>query len=149
MWQRHRKALIGVGLVVSVVLWWLFRPEALFTKRPVNETAPTDVAALQPLFTGSLHASASIQMTGRVNVVKPHDYLELEISNLESLVPGPFTVALAAEKESAQTLVLGTVTAGGHERLRIPGDQSPDLPRTVLLMDNSHQVLATAMLEPF
>lgn len=149
-WQRYRGAVLIAGIAVGIVLWWLFRPEALFLNRQVSETAPADVAAIQPLFTGSLHSTgAATQTTGRVNVLKNGAGFQLEIADLASQASGPFTVALAASETDSQPGGLGAVSAGGHEKLSIPDGLNPGGHRIVLLMDRSNQVVAKAALEPF
>lgn len=135
---------------MAIVLWWLFRPEALFISRQVSETAPADVAEIQPLFTGSLHtAGTAAPTTGRVNVLKTGAGYQVEISDLESPATGPFTVEMAANDADPQPAGLGTVSASGHEKLTLPAGLSPNGHRIVWLMDRSNQVVAKANLEPF
>jgi hypothetical protein len=148
--HRHRGAILIAGITVAIGLWWLFRPEALFINRQVSETAPADVAEIQPVFTGSLHTvGTAAPTTGRVNILKTGPGFQLEISDLESQATGPFTVGMAAADTDTQPAGLGTVSASGHEKLTLPAGVNPDGHRIVLLMDHSNQIVAKANLEPF
>lgn len=151
LWRKHRTLLICSALVVLACLWWLFRPELLFVNKRVNETAPSGIAALQPVFTGDLHAVSGAGVTkGRVNVLKKGNSLQLEISDLESTAGRSFTVALAAVADSTSGAThLGSVTVSNNEKLAIPPGLDPGSNTTVLLIDASHRVIAKAALEPF
>ena len=132
-------------------LWWVFRPELLFVNKRVNDAAPSGIAALQPVFTGELHAVGGAAAThGRVNIFRQGSSLQLQISNLESKAGPSFTVALAADAGSTSGGTnLGSVTVSGNEKLTIPTGLDPGSDRPVLLIDASHQVVAKAALEPF
>lgn len=151
MWRKHRTLIICLALVVLACLWWLFRPELLFVNKRVNEAAPSGIAALQPVFTGELHAVGGAGAThGRVNILKEGSGLQLEISNLESTAGRSFAVALAAKAGSTSDATsLGSVTVSGDEKLAIPPGLDPGSNTTVLLIDGSHRVIAKAALEPF
>ncbi len=151
LWRKYRTLITCLALLVLACFWRLFRPERLFINTRVNEVAPSGIAALQPVFTGELHAVGGAAAThGRVNIFKEGSSLQLQISNLESKAGPSFTVALAAEAGSASgDTNLGSVTASGNEKLAIPTGLDPGSDRTVLLIDASHQVVAKAALEPF
>ncbi len=151
IWRKYRILVICFALVVLACFWWLFRPERLFINTRVNEAAPSGIAALQPVFTGELHAVSGAAAThGRVNIFKAGSSLQLQISNFESKAGTSFTVALAAKAGStAGGTSLGSVTVSGNEKLAIPTGLDPGSDKTVLLMDASHQVVAKAALEPF
>lgn len=151
IWRKHRTLIICSALVVLACLWWLFRPELLFVNQRVNEVAPDGISALQPVFTGELHAVGAAAAThGRVNIFRKGSSLQLQISNFESTAGISFTVALAAKAGATSGATsLGSLTASGNEKLTIPTGLDPDRNRTVLLIDTSHQVVATADLEPF
>lgn len=151
IWRKYRILVICFALVVLACFWWLFRPERLFTNVRVNEAAPSGIAALQPVFTGELHAVSGAAAThGRVNIFKDGSSLQLQISNLETKAGSSFTVALAAKAGATSGATnLGSVTVSGNEKLAIPTGLDPGSNRTVLLIDASHQIVATADLEPF
>lgn len=151
VWRKYRILLICFALVVLACFWWLFRPERLFINMRVNEFAPSGIAALQPVFTGELHAVSGAAAThGRVNIFKDGSSLQLQISNLETKAGPSFTVALAAKAGATSGAAsLGSVTVSGNEKLAIPAGLDPGSNRTVLLIDASHQIVATANLEPF
>lgn len=149
-WRKHRTLLILIFLAVAVVLWWLFRPELLFINKRVSQAAPPGVDAIQPLFTGSLHAVGDASDThGRVNILKAGNQLQFEISNLESKAANSFTVALGPGESLPQAKVLGEVVVGRQQSLALPAGLDPASNGTVLLTDNGHRVLAKATLEPF
>jgi hypothetical protein len=151
IWRKYRILIICFALVMLVCFWWLFRPERLFINTRINEAAPSRIAALQPVFTGELHAVDGAAATrGRANIFKDGSSLHLQISNLESKAGRSFVVALAAETDSTSGgTSLGSVTVSGNEKLAIPTGLDPGSDKTVLLMDASHQVVAKAALEPF
>ncbi len=151
IWHKHRTLIICSALVVLACLWWVFRPELLFVNKRVNDAAPSGIAALQPVFTGELHAVGGAAAThGRVNIFRQGSSLQLQISNLESKAGPSFTVALAADAGSTSGGTnLGSVTVSGNEKLTIPTGLDPGSDRPVLLIDASHQVVAKAALEPF
>ena len=151
IWHKHRTLILCLALVVLACFWWLFRPERLFINMRVNEAAPSGIAALQPVFTGELHAVGGAAAThGRVNIVREGGTLQLQISNLESKAGLSFTVALSAKSGSTSGGTnLGSVTVSGNEKLAIPTGLDPGSNRTVLLIDGSHRVVAEAALEPF
>ncbi len=151
IWRKYRILVICFTLLVLACLWWLFRPERLFINMRVNEAAPGGIAALQPVFTGELHAVSGAAAThGRVNIFKQGSSLQLRFSNLESTAGTSFTVALTtkAGSESGATS-LGSVTISGHEKLTIPMGLDPGSNNTVLLIDPPHQLVAKATLESF
>jgi hypothetical protein len=150
-WRKYRSLIALSALVAGTVLWWLFRPELLFIDKHVNEAEPPGIAAIQPAFTGSLHAASDAGEThGRVNILKTGKDLHLEISDLESKADGPFTVALAPTPDSTWGAhVLGTVTTAGHEKLPIPPGIDLASNTAVLLMDPSQRVIGKATIEPF
>ena len=149
-WRQHRTLITLAALLVAVALWWLFRPELLFINKQVNQAAPVGIAAIQPVFTASLHAVGNAGEThGRVNILKNGNELQLEMSNLESKAASSFTVALGPTESLAQAKVLGDVVVGGHEKLALPPGLNPASDKTVLLTDNAHRILAKATLEPF
>ncbi len=151
IWHKHRTLIICLALVVLACFWWLFRPERLFINTRINEAAPSGIAALQPVFTGELHAVGAAAATrGRVNIFKEGSSLQLQISNLETKAGLSFTVALAAKPGSTSGgTSLGSVTVSENKKLAIPTRLDPGSNRTVLLIDASHQVVAEAALEPF
>ena len=151
IWRKYRILVICFTLLVLACLWWLFRPERLFINMRVNEAAPSGIAALQPVFTGELHAVSGAAAThGRVNIFKDGSGLRLQISDLESKAGRSFVVALATEADSTSGgTSLGSVTVSGNEKLAIPTGLDPGNDKTVLLMDATHQVVAKAALEPF
>ena len=150
-WRRYRTVLTLLALLLAIGLWWLFRPERLFINQQVDETAPAGIAAIQPVFTGSLHSiGEKDKIQGRVNVVKNGNRLQLEIPNLESKARSSFTVALASSADSMSAeKTLGTITIAGHEKLAIPSGLDLTSNKMVLLTDESHNVLAKATLESF
>ena len=137
IWHKHRTLIICSALVVLACLWWLFRPELLFVNKRVSDAAPSGIAALQPVFTGELHAVGGAAAThGRVNIFKQGSSLQLQISNLESKAGPSFTVALATKAGSTSGgTSLGSVTVSGNKRLAIPTGLDPASNRTVLLID--------------
>ena len=151
IWRKYRILVICFALVVLACFWWLFRPERLFINTRVNEAAPSGIVALQPVFTGNLHAVGPAAVThGRVNIFREGSSLQLQISNLDSEAGTSFTVALAAKAGSTSGATsLGSVTVSGNEKLAIPTGLDPGSNKTVLLIDASHQIVATADLEPF
>jgi hypothetical protein len=149
LWKRHRAAITVAALVVAAGLWYLFRPEKLFINKQVNESAPAALAAIQPLFTGSIHsAGGGTEITGRASVLKTAGGLELEISNLHGTGLKSLTVALAESDQDPQPSVLGTVSPGAT-KLPIPVGIDPAKSKEVMLLTGSHQVLAQASLESF
>jgi hypothetical protein len=150
IWQQHRGAFGIAGLAILVVLWYWFRPEKLFLNQRVNESAPATLIAQQPLFIGSLQREgAAGDTSGRVSVVKSGGGLELEISGLTSVAAKSFTVALAAPGNETHATELGPATSGAKVDLAIPRGIDPAVRKDVLLMDDSHHVLAKASLEAF
>ncbi len=151
IWRKYRILVICFALAVLACFWLLFRPERLFINMRVNEAAPVGIAALQPVFTGELHAVSGAAAThGRVNIIKQGSGLQLQISNLESKAGSSFTVALTTNAGSTSGgASLGSVTVSGNEKLAIPTGLDPGSNTTVLLIDPSHQVVASATLEPF
>jgi hypothetical protein len=149
--RKRRVPIIVLSLAVAVCLWWLFRPELLVINKRVNETAPAAIAEIQPLFTGSLHAVGNAPETsGRVNVLKKGNSLQLVILNLESKAATSFTVSLAPSTDKAsQSKPLGQVTVAGHQAFVIPHDLDLTIDKTVLLMDSSQKILAVTSLEAF
>ena len=150
-WRKYRSLIIVTAIAATAYLWWLFRPELLFISKHASESAPSAIAEIQPLFTGSLHAlSDAPETAGRVNVLKTGDSLQLEISNLQSEAATSFEVALAlAVDRSSPTRVLGKIAIAEHQTLTIPPGIDPAITKTVLLTDDSQRILATATLEPF
>jgi hypothetical protein len=147
---RLRIPLLLLGFFAAIGLWWLFRPELLFINQRVNETAPTAVATLQPIFTGSLRPLPGMQDThGRVNIIGRYGQLQLEITNFDSKEAPDFTVALAPMVDSSAAVQsLGSVTIAGHEVLPLPVGIDPTVDKAVLLMKDK-RLVATAILEPF
>ncbi|MFZ0589285.1 MAG: hypothetical protein WAM39_02265 [Bryobacteraceae bacterium] len=149
-WRKHRFLIALLALVMAIALWWLFRPELLFINKQVNQAAPAGIAAIQPVFTASLHPIDDASGPhGRVNILRSGHDLQLEISNLQSNAAKSFTVALGPSESVTRAAVVGRVTVAGHERLALPSGLDPAGNRTVLLTDDSHRILATATLEPF
>jgi len=151
IWRKYRILIICFALAAIICFWWLFRPERLFINKRVNEMAPSGIAALQPVFTGELHAVSGAAAThGRVNIFKHGSSLQLQISNLESTAGGSFTVAVAATAGSTSGgTSIGSVTVSSNEKLAIPPGLDPGSNTTVSLIDASHRVIARATLEPF
>lgn len=152
IWRKYRTLIICFAVAVLAYLWWQFRPELLFVNKRVNEAPPGSIAALQPVFTGELHAVGSAaEAHGRVNIFREGHGLQLQISNLETTAGASFTVVLAAKAASITGGTnLGSVTVSGNEKLAIPSGVDPGSNSTVLLIDASHQaVVAKATLEPF
>ena len=149
-WRQHRTLIALAALLVAVALWWLFRPELLFINKQVNQAAPVGIAAIQPVFTASLHAVGNAGEThGRVNILKDGNELQLEMSNLESKAASSFTVALGPTESLAEAKVLGRVAVAGHENFVLSPGLDPTSNKTVLLTDDSRRILAKATLEPF
>jgi hypothetical protein len=149
--RRYRRAILVVGVAMVIGLWWLFRPERLFINQQVNEVAPAEIASAQPLFIGSLHPVADgSQTTGTVSILKNGAQLQLKVSNLQSNSAQAFMVELGSAAESTQqAIVLGDITIGGNQTLNIPSGFDPVVHKTVLLADQSHNVIAKATLERF
>ncbi len=120
IWRRYRILVIYFALAALASFWWIFRPERLFVNTRVNEAAPSGIAALQPVFTGELHAvGGAVATHGRVNIFKVGSSLQLQISKLECSAGGPFGVALAATADStSHGTSISSVTVSGNDKLR-------------------------------
>ena len=146
---RYRKLLVAAALVVAFGLWYAFRPEKLFINQKVSEAAPAGIADTQPLFTGSLHASASSsESLGRVNVVRQSNKQTLQLVGLQAKSTGPLTVSVASGAGLPE--VVGTIDPGVSSKdltLLHPIDAASTT--KVMLADSTQHTVAVATLDAF
>jgi hypothetical protein len=68
--QRYSKKRISLSILALLVLfglWYAFRPEKLFVNKKVNESPPTALTSMTPLYTGAFHADGR-ETKGRATV---------------------------------------------------------------------------------
>jgi hypothetical protein len=138
--MNKRALIIAVGLIVVLVVWYLFRPELTFISTTVNEkfsgvgTSQTNMSSVSPveLYTGSFHSVAH-ETKGVATTYRLLDgkrvlrFTDFETSN------GPdVQVHLVAANDANDN---ETVTKAGFVHLGglkgNIGDQNYDLPRDI------------------
>ena len=160
--SRKKWSLAGVGVLVLVGAWWVFRPEKLWVNVKVNEPAPfASSTDPQPLYTGLLTGKAH-PTSGRASIYQDAGgKRDLRLTDFTTS-NGPDVHVLLAQstdqkltnefvKGDLDSIELGSLKAN-------QGDQNYDLPDSVDLQkydsvvvycERFHVVFGLAKLERF
>jgi hypothetical protein len=162
-WFSRRKWLFaGIGVVVLVGAWWLFRPEKLWINQKVDEPAPfASSGDPQPIYTGLLAGKAH-QTSGRATIYNTGDgkqYLRLTDFSTSN-GPDVHVILARSEDPSLQEDIvkgqLDDVELGSLKGNK--GDQNYGLPASVDLQkydavviycERFHAVFGVAKLDQF
>jgi hypothetical protein len=162
-WFSRRKWLFaGIGVVVLVGAWWLFRPEKLWINQKVDEPAPfASSGDPQPIYTGLLAGKAH-QTSGRATIYNAGDgkqYLRLTDFSTSN-GPDVHVILARSEDPSLQEDIvkgqLDDVELGSLKGNK--GDQNYGLPASVDLQkydavviycERFHAVFGVAKLDQF
>jgi hypothetical protein len=135
-----RKLIIGLGIVVIVIAWYLFRPEKLFLNESVNEeleTAPTEQSDSPRLITeGDFHGVAH-DTKGTASIYElPDGKRVLRLTGFETSNGPDVRVFLGAAQDANDN---DTVTNAGYVELGALkgniGDQNYEIPSGIALAD--------------
>jgi hypothetical protein len=162
-WLSRRKwILAGIGLLLLVIGWWVFRPEKLWVNQKVNEAAPSGVSAnSQPLYTGLLTGRAH-PTSGRASIYQASDgKRELRLTDFSTSNGPDVHVVLAQSvdenlkqdfaKDELDNVELGSLKANqGDQNYELP--DSADVSRydaVVIYCERFHAVFGVAKLDKF
>jgi hypothetical protein len=160
---RKHKLLFGAALLIVVgLLWFLFRPEKLFSNKHVNEAAPFAADHdEQPIYTGKLNAKLH-ETTGRATVYRqPDGTLTLRLTDFHtSNGPDVHVVLATADDPALQATAPGKALASvevaslkgneGDQEYKLPANTDFARYSTVAIYcERFHAVFGTADLQPF
>jgi Electron transfer DM13 len=164
--SRKRVAVTTVTVIISVCLWYAFRPEKLFVNKKVNEGLPSNVGELMPLFTGQFSSGAH-STSGRATIYQqPDGSRVLRLTNF-STSNGPAVHVILSDRTGVmpdKDMNLGDSKSADYKNRDLGelkgnlGDQSYPIPSSVDIGKSStiaiycaryHVVFGTAKLELF
>jgi hypothetical protein len=162
-WFSGKKwILAGIGVLILVGAWWLFRPEKLWINKQVNEPAPFAASSdPQPLYTGLLTGKAH-PTSGRASIYQaPDGKRGLRLTDFTTSNGPDVHVVLAqsTDQNLAKEFVKGDLDSIELGALKAnQGDQNYDLPDSadlqkydsvVIYCQRFHVVFGLAKLERF
>ena len=160
--RSHKTLSISVVILVLIPVWYLFRPERLFTTRRVDEAAPFPSGqGAQILYTGILGGDGS-NTSGRASVYREssgaltlhlmdlHTSGEVDAHVLLTVVSGVPSPSNTSDKP-LQSIEVGALKDNQGEQIYVLPPQT-DLARyntVAIYSERSRTVLGTARMEAF